>query len=120
VIRLDEGGPVMGLLPGARYIQAEVRVEEGDLLVVYSDGILEAENARGDEFGEEGVIATIAKHANTAPGEICAAVLEDVRLFLAGAPPQDDQTLLIARLDRVGSGFAGRPLSAAAGIRASR
>ena len=120
VIRLDEGGPVMSLLPGARYIQAEVRVEEGDLLVVYSDGILEAENARGDEFGEEGVIATIAKHANTAPGEICAAVLEDVRLFLAGAPPQDDQTLLIARLDRVGSGFAGRPLSAAAGIRASR
>jgi sigma-B regulation protein RsbU (phosphoserine phosphatase) len=110
VVRLDEGGPVLGLLPGARYTQAQVEVRSGDLLVVYSDGILEAENARGDEFGEDGIIAAIAKHPNTAPDEICAAVLEEVRVFLGTGLPQDDQTLLIARLDRVTGSVTAEPL----------
>jgi len=110
VVRLDEGGPVLGLLPGARYTQAVVQVRSGDLLVVYSDGILEAENARGDEFGEAGIIAAIEKHPNTAPGEICSAVLDEVRVFLGPGLPQDDQTLLIARLDRVGGSFTEAPL----------
>ena len=110
VVRLDEGGPVLGLLPGARYNQASVQVRSGDLLVVYSDGILEAENAEGDEFGEDGIIAAIEKHPNTSPGEICAAVLEEVRVFLGAGLPQDDQTLLIARLDRVGGSVTEAPL----------
>jgi Stage II sporulation protein E (SpoIIE) len=110
VVRLDEGGPVLGLLPGASYTQASVQVRSGDLLVVYSDGILEAENARGDEFGEAGIIAAIERHPNRTPGEICAAVLEEVRVFLGSGLPQDDQTLLIARLDRVGGSVTEAPL----------
>jgi len=109
IVQLDQGGPVLGLLPGARYSQAQVEVHSGDLLVVYSDGILEAENARGEDFGEAGVIASIARHSRAAPAEICAAVLEDVRIFLGAELPQDDQTLLIARLDRVGATLIERP-----------
>ncbi|MEO8128278.1 MAG: PP2C family protein-serine/threonine phosphatase, partial [Bryobacteraceae bacterium] len=52
VKRLDDGGPVLGLLPFARYRQGEVRVEPGDLLVMYSDGILEAQGTDEEEFGE--------------------------------------------------------------------
>lgn len=100
VIRLDEGGPVLGLLPGARYTEASADVQAGDLLVVYSDGILEAENAAGAEFGESGVIATVGRYANKTPGEICSAVLDDVKVFLGTTPPQDDQTLLVARLSQ--------------------
>jgi sigma-B regulation protein RsbU (phosphoserine phosphatase) len=106
VIRLDEGGPVLGLLPGARYTQAEVRVMPGDLLVVFSDGILEAANARDEEFGEVGVIAAIERNWDRAPGEICAAILADVKRFLGKELPQDDQTLLVVRLDEVMPGSA--------------
>ena len=98
VIRLDQGGPVLGLLPGARYAQADVQIEPGDLLIVYSDGILEAENAAGAEFGEAGVIAAVTRRLNQTPAEICTAVLSEVGVFLGTTPPQDDQTLLIARL----------------------
>jgi hypothetical protein len=99
IIRLDEGGPVLGLLPGARYSQAVVPVMPGDLLIVFSDGILEATNASDAEFGEEGIISAVEKQWNQTPGEICGAVLEAVRLFLGKELPHDDQTLLIVRLD---------------------
>jgi sigma-B regulation protein RsbU (phosphoserine phosphatase) len=100
IIRLSEGGPVLGLLPGARYKQAVETVLPGDLLVVFSDGILEATDARGEEFGEEGVVASIEKNWNKAPGAICNAVLDSVGLFLGKELPHDDQTLLIVRLDQ--------------------
>lgn len=101
VVRLDEGGPVLGLLPGARYTQAEVPVLPGDLLVVFSDGVLEAANSLDEEFGEDRVIASIGRNGDKSPGEICAAILEDVRTFLGTEPPRDDQTLLVVRLDEV-------------------
>lgn len=101
VIRLDSGGPVLGLLPGAHYTQAEVLVEPGDLLVVFSDGILEAANSRDEEFGEEGVLASVGRNVACAPREMCAAILADVQMFLGKELPQDDQTLLVVRLDPV-------------------
>jgi len=99
VIRLDEGGPVLGLLPGARYVQTSVAIQPADLLVVFSDGILEAANARDEEFGEQGIIACLARYANKPPMEICSAILADVNVFLGKELPQDDQTLLVVRLD---------------------
>ena len=100
IIRLSEGGPVLGLLPGARYTQAVEPVLPGDLLVVFSDGILEATDARGEEFGEEGVIASIEQNWNKAPAAICGQVLDAVSAFLGKELPHDDQTLLVVRLDQ--------------------
>jgi hypothetical protein len=105
IIRLDQGGPVLGLLPGASYTQAVEPVLAGDLLVVFSDGILEATDAHGGEFGEEGIVAAIEKNWNRTPGEICAAVLEATRLFLGKELPHDDQTLLVVRLDQARAGL---------------
>ncbi len=101
VIRLDEGGPVLGLLPGARYKQASVPICPGDLLVLFSDGILEAANAHDEEFGEAGVVASIERNWNGTPEDICAAILADVSAFLGKELPQDDQTLLVARLEHI-------------------
>jgi len=99
VTRLDSGGPVLGLLPGARYTQAEVPVQPGDLLVVFSDGILEAANSRDEEFGEEGVLASVRRNWTRSPHDLCSAILADVGKFLGKELPQDDQTLLVIRLD---------------------
>ncbi len=99
VVRLSEGGPVLGLLPGMRYRVAEVPVQPGDLLIVFSDGISEAANAADDEFGEDNIIASVAKFADKSPGDVCAGILEDVRTFIGTEPPRDDQTLMVARLD---------------------
>jgi sigma-B regulation protein RsbU (phosphoserine phosphatase) len=113
IIRLDQGGPVLGLLPGARFTQAVEPVLAGDLLVVFSDGILEATDVRGGEFGEDGVVASVEKNWNRTPGEICAAVLEAVSLFLGKELPHDDQTLLVVRLDQARAGRTNNAASAA-------
>ncbi len=104
VLHLDEGGgPVLGLLPGATYQQVEIAIQPGDLLVVFSDGILEAANAADQEFGEERIVAAVRENWAGSPTEICDAVLAGVRQFLGKALPHDDQTLMVVRLQRVPS-----------------
>jgi sigma-B regulation protein RsbU (phosphoserine phosphatase) len=101
VQRLDEGGPVLGILPGATYRQTQVPILTGDLLVVYSDGIVEAANAVDEEFGEERILAGIEEHWTGSPTEICDAILAKVRVFLGKELPHDDQTLMVVRLQGV-------------------
>jgi serine phosphatase RsbU (regulator of sigma subunit) len=105
VHRLDEGGPVLGVLPGATYRQTQVAVMPSDLLVVFSDGILEAANALDEEFGEDRILATVKENWAGSPTEICDAVLANVRTFLGKELPHDDQTLMVVRLQ----GVAKRP-----------
>jgi serine phosphatase RsbU (regulator of sigma subunit) len=101
VLRLDDGGPVLGVLPGATYRQSRVAVQPGDLLVVFSDGILEAANAADEEFGEERILQAVEENWSESPTEICDAVLAKVRNFLGKQLPHDDQTLMVVRLQPV-------------------
>jgi serine phosphatase RsbU (regulator of sigma subunit) len=110
VHRLDGGGPVLGVLPGATYRQTRVAVLPGDLMVVFSDGILEAANALDEEFGEERILAAVEENWAGSPTQICDAVLARVRVFLGKELPHDDQTLMVVRLQGVAKsgGEAGR------------
>lgn len=102
VIHLDAGGgPVLGLLPGATYEQSEISILPGDLLAVFSDGVLEAANALDQEFGEERIVAAVRDNWTGSPTEICDAILAGVRQFLGKQLPHDDQTLMIVRLQKV-------------------
>jgi sigma-B regulation protein RsbU (phosphoserine phosphatase) len=101
VHRLETGGPVLGLLDGAPYVGEQVEVHAGDLLVVFSDGILEAVNRSGEEFGEEQILAAARANENGSPEEIRDAILNAVRAFLGQERPQDDQTLMVVRLQPV-------------------
>lgn len=101
VQRLDEGGPVLGVLPGATYRQTQVAIQPGDLLVVFSDGISEAANALDEEFGEDRILDVIRENWAASPTEICDAVLAKVRTFLGKELPHDDQTLMVVRLQGV-------------------
>lgn len=95
--RLETGGPVMGLLPESDYRQGQHAVEEGDLLVAFSDGVVEAANSQGVEFGEARLLEAIRESWNNSPHEIRSVILDRLRAFLKNAPIEDDQTLIVVR-----------------------
>jgi len=98
---LEEGGTVVGLLPGVRYNRAQVEVYPGDVLVLYTDGVVEASNAAGDMYGIEGLVRSVeAARPSVAPHAVLARILADVNEFSAGAPATDDQTLVIISPDK--------------------
>ncbi|MBI4519348.1 MAG: PP2C family protein-serine/threonine phosphatase [Gemmatimonadetes bacterium] len=95
VERLSEGGPVLGVLPGATYQQGEIRVEPGDLLAIFSDGVIEADGDAQEEFGEGRLVSAIRNAWGRPAREICDGVLARVRAFEGNRPSRDDQTLLV-------------------------
>jgi len=95
--RLTSGGPVLGLLGGAQFEQGERALEAGDLLVLYSDGILEAANAEDEQFGEERLAAVVRENLDQPAEEIRNRLLAAVREFSGNGEAADDQTLLVIR-----------------------
>ncbi len=95
---LEEGGPVLGLIAGAEYEQGAVPMTPGDLLVLYSDGLIEATNAAGAEFGEERLRAAILENAHDSCVQIRDEILKRVQAFMGRTEAQDDLTLVVARI----------------------
>jgi sigma-B regulation protein RsbU (phosphoserine phosphatase) len=94
---LEGGGVVLGILPTAPYGELRERLGPGDLLVLYSDGVTEANNANFDEFGEDRFIDVLKRHRNQPAAAIVAAVRNALGEFAAGAPQADDITLVVAK-----------------------
>ena len=99
ISRLEEGGPVLGAIRTAAYHEGEVAVKPGDLLVLYSDGISEAANTSEEEFGEERLCSVVRENCARPPSEILREILKQVRAFIQKVPPQDDMTLVVARVN---------------------
>jgi len=97
--QLDDGGTVIGLIAAARYRQASVSIAPGDLLIVYSDGIVESANPRDDEYGEGRLAEVVKENFTKSVDEIRAGVLRSVEQFAAGVPPADDLTFLVVRFE---------------------
>ena len=97
VTRLDAGGPVLGLLPAARYEQARCRVRPGDVLVLYSDGLTEATNPAGEEYGERRLREFLATTGPGGTDQIRDAILKSASAFIGAGPPRDDLTLVVAK-----------------------
>jgi sigma-B regulation protein RsbU (phosphoserine phosphatase) len=68
------------------------------LLVLFTDGVSEAENAAQDEFGEEALIAAARSCWELPPSEMIRSIMEGTDAFVAGAPQHDDMTLVVARV----------------------
>jgi sigma-B regulation protein RsbU (phosphoserine phosphatase) len=98
VATLSEGGMVLGIFPDSAYEQAEVAVAAGDRLVFYTDGITEARNAEGDEYGEDRLIAVAAGRRTADVEALKDALLADVNAFTGGRF-EDDATLIVAGID---------------------
>jgi sigma-B regulation protein RsbU (phosphoserine phosphatase) len=85
------------------YDQGEVRLDPGDIIVVFSDGVSEALSAAGDEFGEPRLQEVVQRDFHADPQVLLERVLEAVRDFTKGAVQNDDVTAMIVRY----SGTAG-------------
>lgn len=94
---LDINGTVVGAFPASLYDESRVELKAGDLLVCYTDGITEPENAYGEMFGEERLIELVKRCAHEDDQTIIAKVIEAVRHWHSAAELPDDMTLLIAR-----------------------
>jgi sigma-B regulation protein RsbU (phosphoserine phosphatase) len=98
VLRLDVGGPVIGLMPESSYVQQRVTLEVGDVLVLFTDGITEAMNADGEEWGEERLNTAIAARGARQAGLLIDHIMRTADEFVAGAAQYDDMTLITARV----------------------
>lgn len=96
---LRKGGMVLGPNPASRYQRGFHELSPGDMLVIHSDGIVEAETPAGESYGDDRMLAVIRRLAGQPPADIITAVLEDVDTFCQGAPQVDDQTLVLVRRD---------------------
>jgi sigma-B regulation protein RsbU (phosphoserine phosphatase) len=97
VERLRSTCTVMGLFEDWHCEIAEVQLAPGDMLVLYIDGITEATNADGEEFGESRLLATLGSNFHLPVGPLLQAIVEAVQQFSRGSEQQDDITLVIAR-----------------------
>jgi len=87
----------LGVIPDTDYIQFEVHLDPGDLIVAATDAFIEARGPDGSELGEPGLRAMLGELPLGEPAAFGPAILAAVDRFRAAAPPQDDQTLLVAR-----------------------
>ena len=97
VERLGSTCTVMGLFEDWHCEIAEVQLAPGDMLVLYTDGVTEATNADGEEFGESHLLDSLRSNFRLPAGGILQAVVEAVQQFSSGSEQQDDITLVIAR-----------------------
>jgi serine phosphatase RsbU (regulator of sigma subunit) len=97
VRRLERGGPIVGLFENATYEEERLTLAPGDWLIVFSDGISEAMNAAGDEFGEQRIIDCIQTNTALDPSRLLDALFSDVRDFARGAAQSDDITAMVLR-----------------------
>lgn len=96
--KLEGGGIILGILPIAQYTEHRTVIRQGDVLVLYSDGVSEAMPAGIDEeFGEDRISMSILNRNSVPANEMIDGVMQDLQGWCAGAPYADDVTLLIAK-----------------------
>lgn len=94
---LGATGIPLGLLPSADYRLGEATIENGDTLVVYSDGYTEAEGRDGEEFGQHRLAEVCREHRRCRPEALAEAVDRALEGFAAGRPFADDRTIVVVR-----------------------
>jgi sigma-B regulation protein RsbU (phosphoserine phosphatase) len=101
-LRMKEGGPVLGIFPDRRYVQADIDLRSGDCLVLFTDGVTEARNASGGEFGEDTLQELLTESLNRdhriAAADLRDRIMKAVSEFSDGEV-SDDATLMVVRVD---------------------
>jgi sigma-B regulation protein RsbU (phosphoserine phosphatase) len=96
--RLESGGTVIGLFRDAQYQDVEVRVGSGDVLVAFTDGLIEAQNHEGIEFGEDRLASLVANNSHLAAADMERTILSAVKVWTGDSEQEDDLTLVVIRV----------------------
>jgi sigma-B regulation protein RsbU (phosphoserine phosphatase) len=98
VRRLTTGGPIIGTFLNGPYEQETIRLQSGDMLAVYTDGVAEALNTAGVEFGEERLRVTVIESLQSPARQLAARVIEKVLEWQGQASQHDDITLIVVKV----------------------
>ncbi|MGH9403802.1 MAG: PP2C family protein-serine/threonine phosphatase [Terriglobia bacterium] len=100
LMRLDAGGTVLGLFPTVQYQQERVQLEPGDVLLAFTDGLIEPENSYGEEFGDERLADAVRGAIDLPPELLANSVYREVVDWSGSAEQSDDMTLLYLKATR--------------------
>jgi serine phosphatase RsbU (regulator of sigma subunit) len=93
--KLEAGGLVLGIVEETEFAESSCRLARGDRLVIYSDGVTEAMNARNEEFGEAGLAAVVRRCGARSAADVLNAIVTAVTDFSGDRPQTDDITLIV-------------------------
>ncbi|MFH2036724.1 MAG: SpoIIE family protein phosphatase [Candidatus Zixiibacteriota bacterium] len=97
---LSQGGMVIGAFKDAKYQQERIKINKGDMLFMYTDGLSEAQDDKSAEFseyGEQRIIDFVTKKRTLSSQELIDEILKDVREFDPVDPPRDDTTIIVMK-----------------------
>ena len=95
---LETGGMVLGVRRGERFAKEVVPLRGGDVLLFYTDGVLDAVDFSGESFGHERMVRSLVAKAHMPAPLIARDLLWDVRRFVGLAPQADDLTLVAVKV----------------------
>ena len=95
--RLDIGGLPLGIMPEVKYESGRVTVAPGDWLIIFTDGLVEAENAHQEEYGETRLLAALERGKSVEPRELLKQLMAEVDLFVGNTPQHDDVTCMLLK-----------------------
>ena len=95
--RLEAGGVPIGILANAPYQSGTATLAPGDWLIIFTDGVVEAVNVRGEEYGEPRLLATLAAGSNLTPAALMQSLMQSLDGFVGSTPQHDDMTCLLVK-----------------------
>ncbi|MGB9458765.1 MAG: PP2C family protein-serine/threonine phosphatase [Bryobacteraceae bacterium] len=101
--RLEEGGLPLGAFPASRYQSGRTELRSGDALYIYTDGVIEALDESGAEYGEDRLARLVATLGTTGAAASLSRVFESVNQFASAVPQYDDITCLVLRVTPAGA-----------------
>ena len=95
--RLDVGGLPFGIQPDAKYDSAAATLAPGDWLVIFTDGLVEAVNAGGEDYGEPRLLNVLGAGSGSSPDDMLKRLMADLDLFVGSTPQHDDVTCMLLK-----------------------
>jgi sigma-B regulation protein RsbU (phosphoserine phosphatase) len=105
-LKLESGGTVVGLFDEAEYVSERIQTAPNSLLVAFSDGLSEPENAYGEEYGTDRLAAEVVRFQSERIQKLAERLIDSSAQWNSGPQQADDMTVLVARLHTLGASYS--------------